>query len=210
MNNELIKAMAELNRVKIFKIVREEIKKDTDPLKIIDWLSQGLQIVGDFFERKEYFLAELVTGGDIFNSIFQEIKPILDKKNIDTQVKGKIVIGTVQGDIHDIGKNIVITILRASGFDVEDLGVDVPSKKFLEAIKQPKVKILGLSALLTVAVDSVKEVIKLLEEQNLRSKIKIIVGGSAFNENVAKNLGVDAYGKDPMEAVKKCEEFLEI
>lgn len=209
LDNELVKAMVDLDRAKVYEIVREEIKKDTDPLKIIDCLSQGLKIIGGYFEKKEYFLAELITGGDIFESIFQEIKPILIKKNIDTQVKGKIVIGTVQGDVHDIGKNIVKTILTVSGFYIEDLGVDVPAEKFIEAIKQPKVKILGLSALLTVAVDSVKKIIELLEKQNLRSKIKIIVGGSAFNEDIAKSLGVDAYGKDPMEAVKKCQKLLE-
>jgi methylmalonyl-CoA mutase cobalamin-binding domain/chain len=209
LDNELVKAMVDLDRAKVFEIVREEIKKDTDPLKIIDCLSEGLKIVGDYFEKKEYFLAELITGGDIFESIFQEIKPILIEKNIDTQVKGKIVIGTVQGDVHDIGKNIVKTILTVSGFYIEDLGVDVPAEKFIEAIKQPKVKILGLSALLTIAVDSVKQIIELLEKQNLRSKIKIIVGGSAFNEDIAKSLGVDAYGKDPMEALKKCQKFLE-
>jgi len=118
------------------------------------------------------------------------------------------VIGTVQGDVHDIGKNLVKTILTISGFFVEDIGVDVPAEKFIEAIKQSNAKILGLSALLTIAIDSVREIIILLEKENLRNKIKIIVGGSAFNEEVAKNLGVDGYGKDPMEALKKCQEFI--
>ncbi len=208
MNSELINAMADLDRAKVFEIVREEIKKDTDPLKIVEWLSQGLKIVGDYFEKKEYFLAELITGGDIFESIFHEITPILEEKNIDIKVKGRILIGTVQGDVHDIGKNIVKTILTVSGFYVEDLGVDVPAEKFIESIKQSNVEILGLSALLTIAIDSVKEIVTLLEKENLRNNIKIIVGGSAFNEEIAEKLGVDAYGKDPMEALRICQNFL--
>jgi methylmalonyl-CoA mutase cobalamin-binding domain/chain len=188
--------------------VNDEIEKGTDPLKIIEWLSEGVKIVGDYFEKKEYFLAELITGGDIFENAFQELKPLLEKSGTSFQSKGKIVIGTVQGDVHDIGKNIVKTILMASGFSIEDLGVDVPPEKFIEAIKQPEVSILGLSALLTIAIDSVMELINLIKKENLRSKVKIIVGGSAFNEDVVKNLDVDAYGKDPQEAVNICQKFL--
>ena len=208
MNDELINAMGDLQRAKVIELVKKEIEKGTKPLKIIEWLSQGVKIVGDLFEKKEYFLAELITGGDIFQDAFEELKPILEKEDIKTQAKGKIVFGTVKGDIHDIGKNIVITILRASGFYVEDVGVDVPAEKFIESVKQMNADILGLSALLTMAIESVKEIIKLLEKDNLRDKIKIIVGGSAFTENIAEKLGVDAYGKDPQEAVKKCEKLL--
>jgi len=133
----------------------------------------------------------------------------MDKDNITAQSKGKIVLGTVQGDVHDIGKNIVKTILIASGFSVEDLGVDVPPERFLEAVKQPNVTILGLSALLTIAIDSVIDVINLIEKENLRSKVKIIVGGSAFTDDIANKLDIDAYGKDPQEAVNICLKFLE-
>ena len=209
MNNELVKAMADLNRAKVLKIVGEEIKNETDPLQIIESLSEGVKLVGEYFEKKEYFLAELITGGDIFENAFQELKPIMDKDNITAQSKGKVVLGTVQGDVHDIGKNIVKTILIASGFSVEDLGVDVPPEKFLEAVKQPNVSILGLSALLTIAIDSVKDVIKLLEVENVRNKVKIIVGGSAFTDDIANKLDIDAYGKDPQEAVNICLKFLE-
>jgi len=208
MNKELVNAMADLNRTKVLEIVREEIGIGTDPLRIIDWLSEGVKIVGENFEKKEYFLAELITGGDIFDNAFQELKPILEKRDLVPQSKGKIVLGTVQGDVHDIGKNIVKTILTASGFSVEDLGVDVQPEKFIEAVKQPEIKILGLSALLTIAIDSVKNIITLLEEENLRSKVKIIVGGSAFTEEIANKLGVDAFGKDPQEAVKICQKFI--
>jgi len=209
MNNELVTAMADLNRAKVLEIVREEIKNGTDPLQIIESLSEGVKLVGEYFEKKEYFLAELITGGDIFENAFQELKPIMDKDNITAQSKGKIVLGTVQGDVHDIGKNIVKTILIASGFSVEDLGVDVPPERFLEAVKQPNVTILGLSALLTIAIDSVIDVINLIEKENLRSKVKIIVGGSAFTDDIANKLDIDAYGKDPQEAVNICLKFLE-
>lgn len=209
MSDELVNAMADLQRSKVFEIVRNEIEKDTDPLKIIEWLSQGLKKVGEYFDKKEYFLAELITGGDIFETVYQEIKPILAKKNVNAQIKGKIVLGTVQGDVHDIGKNIVKTILTVSGFHVEDLGVDVPPERFIEALKQTEAKILALSALLTIAIDSVEEIIKLLRKEDLRDKVKIIVGGSAFSKELVKNLDVDAFGIDPMDALKKCQQFLE-
>lgn len=208
MSNELVNAMADLERNKVYEIVRNEIEKNTDPLKIIEWLSQGLKKVGEYFDKKEYFLAELITGGDIFESIYQEIKPILKKKNVNAQIKGKIVLGTVQGDVHDIGKNIVKTILTVSGFHVEDLGVDVPPERFIEALKQTESKVLALSALLTIAIDSVEEIIKLLRKEGLRDKVKIIVGGSAFSKELVKNLDVDAFGIDPMDALKKCQQFL--
>jgi methylmalonyl-CoA mutase cobalamin-binding domain/chain len=209
MKKELVNAMADLDRTKVLEIVKEEIKKKTDPLKIIESLSEGVKIVGDYFEKKEYFLAELITGGDIFENAFQELKPLLEKSNNTVQSKGKIVIGTVYGDIHDIGKNIVKTMLNATGFSVEDLGVDVPPEKFIEAAKRPEIKILGLSALLTIAIDSVSEIIRRLERENLRDKIKIIVGGSAFTEVIAEKLNVDAYGRDPQEAVNICKKFLD-
>jgi methanogenic corrinoid protein MtbC1 len=119
MTDELVIAMADLERDKVFDIVRNELKNDMDPLKIIELLSEGIKIVGDRFEKKKYFLAELITGGDIFETIFQEIKPALEKRKADTKIQGTIVIGTVKGDVHDIGKNIVKTILMASGFRVK-------------------------------------------------------------------------------------------
>ena len=150
----------------------------------------------------------MITGGDIFEDAFQKLKPILEKSDLILQSKGKIVIGTVQGDVHDIGKNIVKTLLTASGFSVEDLGVDVKPEKFIEAVKQPEIKILALSALLTIAIDSVKDIIRLLERENLRRKVRVIIGGSAFTEEIAYKLGVDAFGKDPREAVKICQKFI--
>ncbi|MHA1987390.1 MAG: cobalamin B12-binding domain-containing protein [Promethearchaeota archaeon] len=208
MNKELVNAMAELDRTKVLEIVEEEIEKKTNPLEIIDGLSKGVEIVGEFFEKKEYFLAELITSGDIFENAFQKLKPILEKSDTILQSKGKIVIGTVKGDVHDIGKNIVKTILIASGFSVEDLGVDVQPEKFIEAVKQPEIKILGLSALLTVAIDSVKDIIHMLEKENLRKKVKVIIGGAAFTQEIADKLNVDAFGKDPQEAVKICQKFI--
>ena len=208
MNDELVIAMADLERHKVFEIVRNELMNDMDPLKIIESLSEGIKIVGERFEQKEYFLAELITGGDIFETIFQEIKPALEKRKADTKTQGTIVIGTVKGDVHDIGKNIVKTILMASGFHVKDLGVDVPAEKFVESVQNQNVKILGLSALLTIAIDSVEELIEILKKENLRDNVKIIIGGSAFNENIAKNLDVDAFGNDPMEAVKFCQKYI--
>nr|MDO8080181.1 corrinoid protein [Candidatus Freyarchaeota archaeon] len=209
MVSELVDAMAKLERSSVLENVEKEIKRGTDPLEIIEQLSQGLRIVGELYDKKEYFLAELITAGDIFQNAFQEIKPVLEKKGLKTKIKGKIVIGTVRGDLHDIGKNIVTTMLVSSGFYVEDLGVDVPPERFIEAVRQINPDIIAMSALLTVALDAAKETINLLKKNNLRNKVKIIVGGAAFNEDIAKKLGADAYGKDPLEAVKTCQKFLE-
>lgn len=208
MVSELVDAIAKLERDEVLEYLRKEIQKGTDPLEIVDQLSQGLKIVGDLYDKREYFLAELIAAGDIFQEAFQEIKPILEKKNLKTQSKGKIVIGTVQGDIHDIGKTIVATLLVSSGYYVEDLGVDVPPEKFMEAIKKTDAEVLAMSALLTVAIESAKETIQLLEKNNLRNKVKIIVGGAAFNEDIAKKIGADAYGKDALDAIKFCEKIL--
>ncbi len=204
----LVEAMANLDRNAVLDNVEKEIKRGTDPLKIIESLSQGLKIVGDLYDKKEYFLAELITAGDVFQNAFQKIKPALEKKGLRTQVRGKIVIGTVRGDLHDIGKNIVTTMLVSSGFYVEDLGVDVPAEKFIEAIKKTDANILAMSALLTVALEAAKETIKLLEKENLRNRVKVICGGAAFDENTAKRIGADAYGKDPLDAVKICQKLL--
>lgn len=208
MVSELVDAIAKLERDEVLEYLRKEIQKGTDPLEIVEQLSQGLKIVGDLYDKREYFLAELIAAGDIFQEAFQEIKPILEKKNLKTQSKGKIVIGTVQGDIHDIGKTIVATLLVSSGYYVEDLGVDVPPEKFMEAIKKTDADVLAMSALLTVAIESAKETIQLLEKNNLRNKVKIIVGGAAFNEDIAKKIGADAYGKDALDAIKFCEKIL--
>lgn len=208
MVSELVDAMAKLERDEVLEYLRKEIQKGTDPLEIVEQLSRGLKIVGDLYDKKEYFLAELITAGDIFQEAFQEIKPVLEKKNLKTQTKGKIVIGTVQGDIHDIGKTIVATLLVSSGYYVEDLGVDVPPEKFMEAIKRMDADVLAMSALLTIAIESAKETIQLLEKNNLRNKVKIIVGGAAFNEDIAKKIGADAYGKDALDAIKFCEKIL--
>lgn len=208
MADPLVEAMANLDRNAVLDNVEKEIKRGTDPLKIIESLSQGLKIVGDLYDKKEYFLAELITAGDVFQNAFQKIKPALEKKGLRTQVRGKIVIGTVRGDLHDIGKNIVTTMLVSSGFYVEDLGVDVPAEKFIEAIKKTDANILAMSALLTVALEAAKETIKLLEKENLRNRVKVICGGAAFDENTAKRIGADAYGKDPLDAVKICQKLL--
>ncbi|MEM2136301.1 MAG: corrinoid protein [Candidatus Jordarchaeaceae archaeon] len=208
MTEQLVEAMANLERSAVLDNVEKEIDRGTDPLKIIESLSQGLKIVGDLYDKKEYFLAELITAGDIFQNAFQKIKPLLEKKGLKTQVRGKIVIGTVRGDLHDIGKNIVTTMLVSSGFYVEDLGVDVPAEKFIEAVKRTDANILAMSALLTVALEAAKETIKLLEKENLRNRVKVICGGAAFDENIAKRIGADAYGKDPLDAVKICQRLL--
>jgi 5-methyltetrahydrofolate--homocysteine methyltransferase len=145
--------------------------------------------------------------GEILSGIMEIIKPKLEK--VTAKRLGKVVIGTVERDIHDIGKNVVTFMLDANGFDVYDLGVDVPSQKFVEKIREVKPKVVGLSGLLTVAYDSMKGTVEAIKEAGLREKVKIMIGGGQVNKDIAKYVGADAYGKDAVEAVSLCKRWVD-
>jgi 5-methyltetrahydrofolate--homocysteine methyltransferase len=148
----------------------------------------------------EYFLSDLVLAADIFQKIFDIVKPSL--KEQATRIKGKIVLGTVQGDIHDMGKNLVGMLLKLNGFEVYDLGVDVPPKTFVQKVKDTNANIVALSGLLTIAWDSMKKTVEEFKNSGLRNKVKIMIGGGMINETVEEYVGADAAGKSTMDAVK--------
>ncbi|MEM2195313.1 MAG: corrinoid protein [Candidatus Methanomethylicia archaeon] len=190
-------------------LIKNALKNGVEPLVIVDALSKGLRKIGDMFGNGEVFLPELMMAASIMKTCMDILTPLLSESKTSTML-GRIVIGTVKGDIHDIGKNIVRSLLQANGFEVIDLGVDVDSEKFIEAIKNYKPNILAMSALLTTTINEMHKVIKKIEENGLRKNIKIIIGGAPTSEEYAKKIGADAWGSDANDAVTKVKMLLGI
>jgi len=204
--NGIVQAIIELEETEALKLTEEMIKSGTDPVQILEKCREGMSIVGEKFESGDFFLSEMIMAAEIFNQIMGQIKPQL-KKNISVS-KGKIVIGTVEGDVHDIGKNIVIALLEAEGFDVVDLGVDVPAEKFVEAIKEHEPDIVGMSSLLTVALEATKETVDVITEAGLREKVKIIVGGGRIDIHAAEYIKPDASTDNAAYGVRLCKQLM--
>ncbi len=169
-------------------------------------LIPGLDEVGRRFQEGEYFFPELLVSGEAMKAALARLKPELVKSS--GAIIGKYVIGTVKGDIHDIGKNIVIMMLEGNGWDVTDLGIDVPSEAFVKAVKESDYQVLGMSALLTTTIPRLEETIKVLQEEGLRDKIKVMVGGVSVTREYAAKIGADAYGKDAVDAVAEAKRLL--
>ncbi|MGQ9721501.1 MAG: cobalamin B12-binding domain-containing protein [Candidatus Jordarchaeum sp.] len=178
------------------------------PIKAVtEGMAQGMDIVGQKYENQEYYLAELVMAGEVMKEGMKVLEPYL--KDAEVKRLGKVVVGTVQGDLHDIGKNIFATLLEASGFDVVDLGANVSTNKFVEVVRDQKPKILGLSALLTITMVELGNVVKELENADLRNQVKVIVGGAPLTEDYAKKIGADAYAPDAVAGVNICKKWVE-
>ena len=172
---------------------------------VIDGMAKGMEIVGQKYEANEYFLAELIMAGETMKEGMKILEPHL--KAGDVKATGRVVVGTVKGDLHDIGKNIVVTLLKAAGFDVIDLGIDVPAEKFVEAVKNNSPDIVAMSALLTTTMTEMENIIKELEKAGLRDKVKVIIGGAPITPDYARKIGADAAAKDAIEGVKICKEW---
>jgi 5-methyltetrahydrofolate--homocysteine methyltransferase len=207
MEGDLVNILADLKEKEALRIVEERLSAGEDPLKILGEGRRAMEIVGRRFEAKEYFIPDLVYSGEILKEIAKKVKP---KLKGDAQVKhlGKIAIGTVAGDIHDIGKNIVTFMLDICGFEVYDLGVDVPAKKFIEKIEETKAEVIGLSGFLTVVFNSMKETVEAIKEAHLRDNVRIMIGGGQIDDKVRKYTGADAYGPDAMAAVSLARRWL--
>ncbi|HXX35268.1 MAG TPA: cobalamin-dependent protein [Thermodesulfobacteriota bacterium] len=201
MAKDLVKTVADLKEKEAFKIVKDRLKAGADPLNILNDARRALEIVGKRFSNCEYFIPDLVYSGEILKSITDMVKPKMTKA---AQLKrlGKVVMGTVAGDIHDIGKDIVVFMLDVNGFEVFDLGVDVPAQKFVDKIKQTGSKVVGLSGFLTLAFGSMKDTVEAIKKAGLRDKVKIMIGGGQVDEKVRGFAGADAYGKDAIGAVQ--------
>lgn len=206
MTADLTTALAELEEEEALRITKERLDAGEDPMKILEDSRKGIEIVGKRFSEGDYFMPELVYSGEILREITEMVKPKLTK-TVQVNRLGKFVIGTVAGDIHDIGKDIVAFMLDINGFEVYDLGVDVPPQKFVEKVEETKAEIVGLSGFLTLAFDAMKETIEAIKVAGLRDKIKIVIGGGQVNDEIRKYTGADAYGQDAMVAVSLAKEW---
>ena len=207
MSGELTKAIAELEENEALRLTKEKLERGEEPRLILDDSRSGMEIVGKRFSEGTYFLPELIFSAEIFKEITKIVKPRL-KKDASPKRLGKVIIGTVAGDIHDIGKDIVVFMLDVSGFEVFDLGVDVPPKKFVEKIRETNAPVVGLSGFLTLAFDSMKETVGAIKAAGLRDKVKIMIGGGQIDDEIRKYTGADAYGKDAMAAVSLAKTWL--
>jgi methanogenic corrinoid protein MtbC1 len=206
MAKDLVNTLADLKEKEALKIVEERLRAGEEPLKILDDARGAMEIVGKRLAAAEYFIPELVYSGELLKRINDMVKPKLAKAT-NVKPQGKVVLGTVAGDIHDIGKDIVAFMLDVNGFEVYDLGVDVPAQKFVEKIKESGAPIVGLSGFLTLAYDSMKQTVEAIKDAGLRNKVKIMIGGGQINEEIRKYTGADAYGRDAMAAVDLARQF---
>jgi 5-methyltetrahydrofolate--homocysteine methyltransferase len=207
MAGDLVRALAELKEEEALKITEERIKAGEDPLKILDDAGKAMKRVGDLFASREYFVPDLVYAGEILREITDMVKPKLGEPSKSERI-GKCIIGTVAGDIHDIGKDMVVFMLDVSGFEVYDLGIDVPAERFVEKIKETNSKVVGLSGFLTLAFDSMKETVEAIKAADLRDQVKIMIGGGQIDDQVRAYTGADAYGRDAMAAVILARKWL--
>jgi 5-methyltetrahydrofolate--homocysteine methyltransferase len=199
--HELVEAMANMKESEALAIVDTMLAAGEDPAAILDLSSEAMQVVGERYQEGTYFLPELIMSGEMLRKIGEVLKPLLAAKTDQAKKLGTVVLGTVRGDIHDIGKDIVGFMLEVNGFDVVDLGIDQPEEAFVEAVKANNPQVLALSGFLSVAFDSMKSTIEQVEAAGLRDGLKVIIGGGQMDDTVRKFTGADAYGDDAMAAV---------
>lgn len=199
MSKELIEAIIDMREEDAVELTKKLLDAGVSPEAVLDACREAMGVIGMRFETGESFMPELILAGEILAQISAVVKPHIQQGGASNKV-GKIVLGTVQGDIHDIAKDIVGFMLDINGFEVTDLGVDVPPAKFVEAVKQTGAKIVGLSGFLTLAFDPMKDTVKALKDAGL-TDVKVMIGGGQIDENIRQYTGADAYGKDAMAAV---------
>jgi methanogenic corrinoid protein MtbC1 len=207
MEDKLINLIADLKEKEALAMVKEKISEGADPLSLLDDTRKAMEIVGKRFESGDYFLPDLIMAGTIIGEISKIIKPHIQRERTETK-KGKVIIGTVAGDIHDIGKDIVVFMLDVNGYEVVDLGIDVPVDTFVSKIKEVNPPVVGLSGFLTLAFDSMKKTVEAIEKAGLRQGVKIMIGGGQIDEEVRKYVKADAYGKDAIAAVTLCRQWI--
>lgn len=207
MTTDLVNALADLKEKEAFDIVRARLAGGDDPVNILDDARQAMELVGRRFEEHVYFIPELVYSGDILKKITDLVRPSLAAETTK-ESSGRILIGTVAGDIHDIGKNIVRFLLEVNGFDVMDIGVDAAPKKFVEAIASFEPRVVGLSCLLTVAFDAMKETVAAIEAAGLRNRVHIMIGGGVVDAHLVPYVKADAYEPYASGAVTLAKKWL--
>lgn len=204
--NSLVNAMTELNEESVMENIRNMIKEDVSVNAIQMCLNIGVNNVGKRFEKGEYFIADLIVSGMIYRDALRLLMPVMSGSRM--MPIGRVVIGVVEGDIHDIGKDIVVSLLRAEHFEVFDLGVDVKPERFLYALRTYRPDILLMSGVLTIARDSMRKTMELLEKEGLRSQVGILIGGLCAGEFQRQQIGADGWAYDPMETVGFCKKVV--
>ncbi len=204
-NGALAYAMADLDEDKVQDLVKAGLAAGTSPSQLLDECREGMTLIGKRFETGEYFLSDLIMAGEIFKTAAAELTA---QGGSAGPSKGKVVLGTVKGDIHDIGKDIVVTMLKGANYDVTDLGVDVPPAQFVEAVKSTGATVVGMSGLLTISFDPMKETVAALKAAGLRDSVRVMIGGGPVSEQVREYVGADALGVDAQAAVGLVDQWL--
>jgi trimethylamine corrinoid protein len=207
MHEDLLTAIVEMKEQEAIQLTRDMINSGTDPVEVLSVGTAAMDVIGKRFENGEYFLPHLIMAGEMLKQMADIIKPLI-KESTKDEFLGKVLIGTVSGDVHDIGKDIVAFLLDVNGFDVKDLGVDVSVEDFVEAVNVFQPRVVALSGLLTVANASMKKTIEAITEAGLRDQVKIMIGGAQASEKIAEYAGADAYGKDAFEGVTLAKKWI--
>src|SRR3989338_5900415 len=209
MSKELVMAIAEIREDDALRMVEDLVKKGGDLEGVLRDCQEAMNIVGERYEKGDYFLPELIMSGEVLKKISDIVKPKLGASagKSGAAKKGSVVLGTVKGDIHDIGKDIVGFMLDVNGFDVKDLGVDVPEEKFVEAVKKDTPQVVALSGFLTLAYDSMKSTVHALDKAGVRKGVKIMIGGGQITEMVKDYVKADAFGMDAVAAVRLAKQW---
>jgi methanogenic corrinoid protein MtbC1 len=209
MAGKLVKLLSDLKEPEALAFVDKALGEGVDPMDLLGQTKEAMNIVGQRFATEDYFIPDLVFSGEILKGIITKLEPHL-KKGEEEKRLGKVVIGTVAGDIHDIGKDLVVFMLDVNGFEVFDLGIDVPVEKFVDTITKTGSTVVGLSGFLTLAFQSMKDTVEAINKAGLRDKVKIMIGGGQIDEQVKGFTGADAYGKDAMAAVKLAKKWIAV
>ena len=206
----LVAWLSDMNEDDAFALAKKMLLEEgANPLRVLELCREAMDIVGKRFEKGEYFLPELVLAGEMLENIGAIAKPLIKQAPGEEPKKlAKVLIGTVHGDLHDIGKNIVTFMLDINGFEVKDIGIDVPVKNFIDAINEFHPDVVGLSGFLTLAFDSMKETIAAIQDAGLRDKLKIMIGGGQVDETVRNYTGADAFGINAIDAVSLCKNWV--
>jgi methanogenic corrinoid protein MtbC1 len=207
MSQQLVDAITEMREEDALRITSELLESGTSPLDILEDCRQAMEVVGEHFEKGEAFIPELMLAGEMLTQISDILKPVLEEGAEEVEKLGKIVIGTVEGDIHDIAKDIVAFMLEINGFEVTDLGVDVPPAKFVEVTKELDASIVALSGFLTLAYDPMKATVTALKEAGL-DDVRVMIGGGQIDDHIRQYTGADAWGRDAMVAVKIAKQWI--
>ncbi|MCZ7564478.1 MAG: cobalamin-dependent protein [Burkholderiales bacterium] len=206
---QLVEALADMREDEALALARAMLEGGVDPLRVLELCRAGMEIVGRRFEQGEYFLPELILGGEMLEAIGALAKPLIAQApGGPAKKRGRVLIGTVHGDLHDIGKNIVTFMLDINGYDVRDLGIDVPAATFIDAVREFQPAVIGLSGFLTLAFDSMRDTVQAIETAGLREGRKIMIGGGQVDEAVRAHTRADAFGGNAMAAVALCRQWI--